>query len=585
MSNKTIEEKYKKKTQLEHIKDLPDTYIGSIEPKTDHSWVYINDKIEKKEISWIPGLYKIFDEILVNAEDHCVRDPDVKNIKITITDTQITVWNDGTGIDVEKHKEHNVYVPELIFGHLLTSTNYDKGEDKIVGGKNGYGAKLTNIFSTEFIIETVDSKRHKKFIQTYRNNMGEKDKAIITSSNKSSYTKITFTPDYAKFGIEKLSEDMMALFTKRVYDMCACTPSHISIYLNGDKIKIKEFTDYVNLYLGSKKDVVRIYDNPDPRWEIIAAYNPDGNFEQVSFVNGIWTMLGGTHVQYVVNQIIKKIELHIKKGKNKDLNIKSQYIKDHLWLFIRSTIVNPSFTSQTKEALTSKASSFGSKCNISDEFIKKLSNTELIARIISFVQFKDELDLKKTDGTKRCRLRNIPKLDDATHAGTAKSLKCTLIVVEGDSARTFANSGLSVIGHSFYGVFPLKGKPLNVREATAIQQGTNAEITHIKQILGLQMNKKYDTPAELKTLRYGSLMILTDADDDGTHIKGLLINMIHYWWPALLKVDGFLKSMVTPVVKITKGANSIDFKTVIHYNQWKNPKIVFQDGKLNITKD
>lgn len=569
MSNKTIEEKYKKKTQLEHIKDLPDTYIGSIEPKTDNCWVYINDKIEKKEITWIPGLYKIFDEIIVNAEDHCVRDPYVKNIKITITETDISIWNDGTGIDVELHKEHKVYVPELIFGHLLTSTNYDKDEDKIVGGKNGYGAKLTNIFSTEFIIETVDSERHKKFIQTYRNNMGEKDKAIIKSSNKSSYTKISFTPDYKRFGIEKLSEDMISLFTKRVYDTCACTPSHISVHLNGEKIKIKEFSNYVNLYLGTKKDVVRIYDNPDPRWEIMAAYNPEGNFEQVSFVNGIWTMLGGTHVQYVVNQIVKKIEAHIKKGKNKDLNIKSQYIKDHLWLFIKSTIVNPSFTSQTKEALTSKPSTFGSKCNISDEFIKKLAKTELIERIISFVQFKDELDLKKTDGVKRCRLRNIPKLDDANHAGTAKSLKCTLIVVEGDSARTFANSGLSIIGHDYYGVFPLKGKPLNVREASAIQQGTNVEISHIKKILGLQMNKKYDTPADLKTLRYGSLMILTDADDDGTHIKGLIINMIHYWWPALLKVDGFLKSMVTPVVKITKGKKSIDFKTVNQYNQWK----------------
>ena len=565
---KTIEETYQKKTQKEHILDLPDTYIGSIEHKTEELWVWndLLNKIEKKEITWIPGLYKIFDEIVVNALDHCVRDETLKTIKATVTDSKITIWNDGNGIDVEMHKEHNVYVPELIFGHLLTSANYDKDEEKIVGGKNGYGAKLTNIFSSEFIIETVDGERQKKFVQTFRNNMDEKDKAKVTSCKKKPYTQITFTPDFSRFGIDKLSEDMISLFKKRIYDACASTPKHVKVLLNDEKLKVKEFQDYVNLYIGKNAEMPRVYETKHERWEYVAAYNPAGNFEQVSFVNGIWTMLGGTHVQYILNQIVKKLDAHIKKGKNKDINIKPQFIKDHLWLFVKSTIVNPSFASQTKDTLTSKVSSFGSKCEVSVDFIKKLAKTDIINRIISFVHFKDELDMKKTDGSKRTRLRNIPKLDDANFAGTAKSKQCTLIVVEGDSARTFANSGLSIVGHDFYGVFPLKGKPLNVREATASQQVDNAEISNIKQILGLQMNKKYTS---LDTLRYGSLMVLTDADDDGTHIKGLIMNMIHYWWPELLQFDGFLKSMVTPIVKVTKGSKSFEFKNLVQYNKWK----------------
>lgn len=564
-NKKSIEETYKKLTLLEQILLRPQTYIGSTEIEKKKIWVY-EDKMIKKEITFIPGLLKLFDEILVNAVDHSVVDETVKNIKVDIDKNKVIVWNDGNGIDIEMHKQHKVYVPELIFGHLLTSTNYDEDTERVVGGQNGFGAKLANIFSTEFIIETVDEERQKKYYQVFRNNMNDKEKPKITTCKKKPYTKVTFVPDFERFKISELSDDIIALFKKRVYDVCATTRKTVAVTLNGEKIKVKEFEDYVNLYIGNKKELTRIYETPHERWEICAAYNQSGNMEQISFVNGVWTIEGGTHIQYVLNQIVKKLEAHIKKGKNKDLNIQSKYIKDHLWLFVKSTIVNPSFASQTKEILTTKQSSFGSKFEISEEFIKKLAKTDLVARVISFVQFKDNLDMKKTDGKKSFRLRNIPKLDDANYAGTSKSAKCTLIVVEGDSARTFANSGLAVTGHDYYGIFPLKGKPLNVREATASQQVDNKEIYHIKQILGLQMNKKYET---VESLRYGSLMILTDADDDGTHIKGLIMNMFHYWWPDLLKIPGFLKSMVTPVVKAVKGKNEIEFKSLIEYKKWK----------------
>lgn len=166
-SKKTIEQMYQKKSQLEHILLRPDTYIGSVEKHTQTLWVYENDQMVQRSVTYVPGLYKIFDEILVNAADNKQRDPSMDSVKVTIDveSNCISVYNTGDGVPVEIHQEEGVYVPELIFGHLLTSSNYDDNEKKTTGGRNGYGAKLTNIFSTEFVVETADGKRLKKYKQ------------------------------------------------------------------------------------------------------------------------------------------------------------------------------------------------------------------------------------------------------------------------------------------------------------------------------------------------------------------------------------------------------------------------------------
>lgn len=166
-AGKTIEEMYQKKSQLEHILLRPDTYIGSIEKHTQTLWVYENEEMVCRPVTYVPGLYKIFDEILVNAADNKQRDPKMDSLKVVIDVEQnlISVCNSGDGVPVEIHQEEGVYVPEMIFGHLLTSSNYDDNVKKTTGGRNGYGAKLTNIFSTEFIIETADGKRLKKYKQ------------------------------------------------------------------------------------------------------------------------------------------------------------------------------------------------------------------------------------------------------------------------------------------------------------------------------------------------------------------------------------------------------------------------------------
>ncbi|KAJ4969606.1 hypothetical protein NE237_002705 [Protea cynaroides] len=572
-SGKTIEETYQKKTQLEHILLRPDTYVGSIEKHTQTLWIYEGGEMVHRPVSYVPGLYKIFDEILVNAADNKQRDPSMDSVKVDIDVEQncISVYNNGDGVPVEIHQEEGVYVPELIFGHLLTSSNYDDTEKKTTGGRNGYGAKLTNIFSTEFVIQTADGRRQKKYKQVFSNNMGKKSEPAITKCKENeNWTKVSFKPDLAKFNMTHLEEDVVALMKKRVIDIAGCLGKTVKVELNGQRVPVKSFLDYVNLYLQSASKnrtdpLPRIAEKVNERWEISVSLS-EGQFQQVSFVNGIATIKGGTHVDYVTNQITNYV-MSIVNKKNKNANLKAHTVKNHIWVFVNCLVDNPAFDSQTKETLTIRQSSFGSKCELSQEFLKKVAKSGVVESLLSWADFKQSKDLKKTDGAKRQRITGITKLEDANDAGGRNSEKCTLILTEGDSAKALAMAGISVVGHNHYGVFPLRGKLLNVREANHKQIMENAEIQNIKQILGLQHGKEYDS---VKSLRYGHLMIMTDQDHDGSHIKGLLINFIHSFWPSLLKIPSFLVEFITPIVKAShRNGKVLSFYTLPEYESWK----------------
>lgn len=570
----------KKYTHLEHVLKLPDTYVGSIESTEEEHYILNEEgtKMEKKSIKYTPGEYKIFDEILVNALDHYIRIKEkniqgfefspVKNIKVYYSKEEgyISVMNDGEGIPVELHETENIYVPELIFGHLLTSGNYEK-KQKHTGGKNGYGGKLTNIFSKEFIIETIDHNKGLKYIQKFSNNMLDKDKPKITKSKGKPYTKITYYPDFERFGHKDLEDDMIKLITKRTYDAAAVTDPSVNIFINDKKLDFRSFEKYTDLYLGDKQEVPRIFQEFNPRWSVSIGLNPKQQFEQVSFVNGITTHQGGKHVDYITNQICKKLAEYI--DKKRKIKVKPAHIKENIFVFIRSTIDDPSFNSQIKEFLTTPQSKFGSKCEIDNKFIEKLAKMGLMETAISLSNFKENKDLKKTDGRKKNTIRGIPKLDDANWAGGPKSDQCTLILTEGDSAKSLAISGLEIIGRDKYGVFPLRGKVLNVKgedKNIAKKISENAEITNLKKILGLQSEKKY---VSTKDLRYGSVMVMTDQDEDGSHIKGLLFNLFQSLWPELFKMDGFNKSMLTPIVKASKGKQVLSFYSLSDYEKWK----------------
>jgi DNA topoisomerase II len=571
MVKPNVSSKYKKLEPREHVLARPGMYIGSVDSDEVNCWIY-SDEMKYDTISYISGLYKIYDEILVNVLDHVVRctgtSKPVKQIKVNICGEtgKIEVYNSGEGIEIEKHDVHDVYIPELIFGNMLTSTNYDDEEERTIGGQNGIGAKACNIYSTKFTIETVDSTRNKHYYQEFHDNMSKKTEPQITKYTKIPFTKITFIPDYAKFGVNKLSKDMFYLMKKRVYDMCALTPTDVKVSFNDEKIETKNFETYTNLYLGaSKTDCPRVYLNDEnDRWNVCVSSSNQG-FQQVSFVNGIYTLKGGKHVEYILNQITKKLcEMILKKRK---ATVKQHIVKDNLFIFVKAVINNPTFDSQTKETLTTPYSKFGSKFDMDDKMIEKIYKLDVVQKVIDISLSKDTQDAKKTDGRKKTTIRGIAKLDDANWAGSAKSSQCILILTEGDSAKSMAISGLSEVGRDKYGVFPLKGKIMNVKDLNTKRINENDEISNLKKIMGLETNKVYTSVDEL---RYGSIMILTDADADGSHIKGLLFNLFHSMWPSLMKLDKFMISMLTPIIKITKGKHEKSFYTLTEYDNWKN---------------
>ncbi|KAI7864932.1 DNA topoisomerase [Spinellus fusiger] len=572
---KSVEEIYKKKSQLEHILLRPDTYIGTVEAEELEMWVFSSeDRIEKKKINYVPGLYKIIDEILVNAADNKIRDPSMNTIKVLVDPERnfISIQNNGKGIPIQLHKDEQVYVPELIFGHLLTSSNYDDTEKKVTGGRNGYGAKLCNIFSTEFIVETASKEQKLKYYQKFTNNMSTKSEPIITNNGKGEeFTRISFTPDLSKFGMTRMDEGLASLIKKRVYDL-AGTVEGINVFYNGTKIPVKGFKQYVELYTESmdirnaegKKPI--IHDTPSPRWQVSFAVS-DGQFNQVSFVNSICTPKGGTHANYVADQLVKALLPEVQK-KSGNKNIKPFHIKSHMCVFVNCLIENPTFDSQTKENMTLRVSGFGSTYQAGDKFISAVSKSGIIDNIVKWVKFKEDVQMTKADSGKMAKRLNIPKLEDANCAGTKpKNKLCTLILTEGDSAKGLVMGGLSQVGRDLYGVFPLRGKLLNVRDAATSAIMNNNEITNIKSILGLKHGHKYTSVDEL---RYGKLMIMTDQDHDGSHIKGLLINFIDQMFPSLLDIPGFLLEFITPIIRCTHKRNKtkISFFTIPEYEQW-----------------
>jgi len=521
--------------------------------------------MEERVVNISPGLYKIFDEILVNAIDHYVRNNKsngVSQIRIDIDKETgiISIYNNGAGFPIHVHKEHDMYIPEMVLGNLLAGENFDDSEkDKIVGGRNGIGAKLTNIYSVEFIIETVDATIGKKYVQRFSENMYKKDTPKITAYKSAPYTKITFKPDYTRFsGMTGLDDDIISVLEKRAYDASACTGKDLSVWLNDKKLEVKSFADYTGQFLA--QETPRIYEQVGEYWEVVVALNPEGDFKQISFVNGVSTFKGGKHVDFVSNHIARKLQNYLaNRGRNK-IQLKQEMIKKNMWLFLRCNIDKPKFDSQTKEFMTTESKDFGSKFEISDKFIEKLAKTGIVERALALSEFKENNKLVKTvsstTGKKGRRITDIEKLDDAEWAGSDKSAECVLILTEGDSAKALAVAGLSVVGNQRFGAFPLRGKLLNVRDVSLQKALANEEVKNLIRILGLELNKKYTTVSEL---RYGKIMLFTDQDLDGAHIKGLIINFIDSYWPDLLSPEmkeTFVIGLPTPIV-VAIGGKSV----------------------------
>jgi DNA topoisomerase-2 len=556
-------ESVQKLTHIEHVLKRPDSYVGPVDLSSEPYWIHhkTDNKFKKKSINYSPALLKIFDEILVNAIDRNSLHPKhVTSISARIDKEtgSVTIENNGPlgGISVKMHEKEGVWNPELTFGHLLTSTNYDDNKRRIVGGRNGYGAKLTNIYSSAFFVVIKDSETKQTYCQKWENNMTVCHPPKITKhSGSTSSVSITFIPDWKRFGMKSMDNNIYKIFEKRVWDANICTTPNCKVKFQGEALPKTSFEAYAKMHEG----VTDVCSVTTDRWSVCIGPSENG-LEQVSFVNGICTTKGGTHVDHVASYLASGIIDEMAKK----IKLKPQQVKNTFNIFVKATLENPTFSSQVKSECTSKAQDFGSKFEPPKNFVKNALKTGISDELTALSKFKEMKELKKTDGARKSKITGIPKLDDANKAGTAQSGKCTLIVTEGDSAKTLAVAGLSVVGRDHYGVFPLRGKCKNVRDASVTQLTSNQEFNDLKKILGLQQGKDYQDVSEL---RYGRLMIMTDADNDGSHIKGLILNMIHYFWPSLLKL-GFVVSMVTPIIKASKGGQSKSFYTDSAFRAW-----------------
>lgn len=490
---KKIEDKYRVLSHIDHILLRPQTYLGSNKPHSAKKYLFEDGKMVQREITYVPSFIKIFDEIITNSVDEHKRDDSKLNIiKVTLNKNTISVWDNG-GIPVVIHKDHNKYVPEVIFGNLMSGSNYDDTESRTGAGTNGLGGKLTNVFSTDFSISTCDGKN--LFTQTFKNNMREKGDIKIKKSTKN-FTEIYYTPDYEKFGLNGLDESHSKMIQKRVIDIAGCNPG-IKVYFNNDLITLKSFEDYVKFY----KPTYFYETNKDKSWSIAIAPTSEG-FQQISFVNSTDTYDGGSHVDYILNQIISEMrEFFQKKHK---VDVKPSEFKNHISIFINSTVVNPSFSSQTKEKLITEVKDFGYTYQVPEKLIKSILKSEIVDSILDWVQQKKNADDNKLARELNKNLSKI-KVEKLIDAKNKDRWKCSMGIFEGDSA---ISAFRKYREPQFMGAFALKGKFTNVSELTNQKLVQNNEVVNLMAALGLKLGQKPD----LRDLRYGKILLYVDAD-------------------------------------------------------------------------
>jgi len=543
-STKEIGKKYQLLDEIEHVLKRPGMYIGSTKPHTANEWILGDGLYSKEELTYNPGFLKLFDEIISNSVDEHKRSGKINTIKVSVSSDTITVWDNG-GIPVVQHPQHKVWIPELIFSNLRAGSNFNDDEGRTVAGTNGVGASLVNIFSKRFVIDTADGKN--RFLQTFTDNMSKRT-TPKTSRTSQGFTEITYVPDLSRFEMKKIDDAHCKMMRKRVIDIAAANPG-LKLEFNGEKYKFKTFKEYVDLYVNDS-----IWERSKD-WEISFGVSKDG-FQSVSFVNSIHTKDGGTHENYVLNQVIEYLRAMIKKKHKVD--VKPSEIKNHVFLFINCTVINPAFSSQTKEKLITEPKDFGTKHDVTEKFAKAVFGSEVIQSLLDWIEQKknaeERAELRKLN--KSLASTKVLKLIDAK--GKDRN-KCVLGIFEGMSALSAVRKFRDP---QTFGAFPLKGKFLNVSEMTNSGVIQNDEVVQLMASLGIKLGEE---PGDL---RYGKVYIYTDADPDGDSIAGLLINFFNKYWPELFEQNRVFKVM-TPLVVAKKGKEVKPFYSNEEYSEWE----------------
>ena len=538
---------YQKLDPISHIHHRPDMYVGSTKPMVDDEWVYHDEGMhfQRNTVS-NPGLLRIFVEVLSNVIDNVWRSQQsgvpCDKIQVEIGRSTIVITNDGQGIPFTFYKDTQIRIPELIFGHLLTSTNYNDQEERLTSGRNGLGVKLTNVFSRTFELELYNFETKEIYRQKWEDNMRTchppKIRSKAPGSLKSSYVSIKFEPDFEKFGMTEFSDDFIHLISKYCVDCAMIT--RLPVVLNKKRIRIKSLGDYVKLFsIANPKECI-VLEKTDAL-EVVVCSSDRGQYQEMVFTNGVYNKYGGVHCDAIVQDICRQLLTKI-QAKLKSQSISTKELKQYLRIFVNAKVVNPEFSNQSKDRLL--APSLRYTCDA--KVIQSMMKWSFMDKIRETIEFKEMKSLKKVE-RKKVRIEGY---DPANLAGTKWSKECTLIICEGLSAKTYAVNGINVgwngvRGRDKYGIYPLRGKSLNVRNASLQSIMNNKEVMDIANILNL----KYKQTNSLDDLNYGRIMILTDADVDGIHIASLLLNYFDVLYPNLFD-HSFFYMMLTPIAKV-----------------------------------
>lgn len=610
--------KYQKLSNRDHCLTRIDTYLNSAEPRETQEFIaeisletkrYV---IKRKSIVFSPAILRVFLEILYNAVDNYQRSLDMglRMNKLVVSidrETGMTsIMNNGYAIPIEINQEHGVYHHSLVFGELLSGSNFDDTQDRTISGRNGIGASAVNVFSTYFEVEGVDPVNKKKLVQVWTNNMGDTTGPKVTSSSlKTGYTRVTYQPDFEKLGHSGgYTNDIIQLYTRYVIDSAMLTG--INVVLNEDVISIKKLKDYVEMFEDrvctndndTSDDTNENDTNTSSNSEVCyvttdtckVALMPCNEYQVLSFVNRLYTKNGGTHVdawsEALFRPIVDKFNKDKDKGKTKTPKITISDVQRFFRLIVVCTVSNPKFDSQSKESLVSpKVIAEVKKSSISG--ILKWS---VIQNIENIVKNKELTVLKKIERKRGSRPR-VEGLDSANNSGGKNSTMCTLAICEGDSAKTTIVAGIQKglfgrKGRDWFGILALRGKILNVRNATPKTISENKVIQKIIQTLNIKHDVDYTDDKNFKTLDYGTLMCATDQDYDGFHIEGLLMNLFHYLFPSILqRSEPFFISMKTPIARVIRPKmtdmifyDELNYKDWLESNNKKKYKVKYYKG-------
>lgn len=552
LSGVDVNKKYKALDEREKILIRPSRYVGAIEPCTHEQWVYMDEMMKRHETTWNPAFLKLFDEIIMNSIDHSKTKEGnhMSEVRVTMDDESgmISVFDNG-GIPIVKHDETGLYIPELIFGRMHAGSNFDDEEKSDRTGQNGEGSTLVNIFSTQFVVESADGKN--SFKQVHSDNMSQRTEPQIAKTKKA-YTRISWFVDPKYLKCTLADHDNKLKLIKRVYDCAACN-AHLKFYLNDELVKFnKGFVDYMKLF---DPNVISYVEDD---WQVGFSPSARGDFEHISYVNGTASPQGGTHIDYIMDQVIDQIREHVRK-KTK-IDIMPGQIKNHMLLFVNAKVYNPRYDSQTKENLVTNVSDFGTTCKVPDSVIKKLIKSPIMESIMKWVEAKKiaEETKKLAEEQKKTAGRDIEKHIEA--AGDVP-LEKFIHFTEGDSA---IGNFVDCRDPDIHGGYPLRGKVLNVREKNPIDIMQNTECADMMEIMGLTIGE----PVDVSKLKYGYAVIMSDADPDGDCICGQLLNFFSLW-PELFE-QGRVLRLRTPMFIIHQNGKPDEwFYNRKAFNEWK----------------